>query len=182
MSRTSLQTSLPLSLCFVAGLSLITRACDSCVLPGPVVSVFRPGAAVIGVCPGVRPGAAITAVCPGVRPGGSQQHCLSWWGGTSDSQQAAVLPVCPLCTGRHLCRAWVGRHVCSRTQHLHRGWFPLAPCWPGGMSEPCLHLTVSEKTPSWEGWRLRTQTNLGPLSVGSTSCVSTPCHSCLAKT
>lgn len=47
----SLQTSLPLSLCFIAGLSLIRRVCDNCVLPGAVCFSVPLGAAIGAVCP-----------------------------------------------------------------------------------------------------------------------------------
>lgn len=47
----SLQTSLPLSLCFIAGLSLIRRVCDNRVLPGAVCFSVLLGAAISAVCP-----------------------------------------------------------------------------------------------------------------------------------
>lgn len=127
----SLQTSLPLSLCFIAGLSLIRRVCDklcssrSCLFQ---CSSWGSDQRCLSRCPswgsdrhclfqclswgshhcrclsGVRPGAAIGAVCPGGE-------------GTSDSQ-AAVLLVCRHRTGSHLCRAWVGRDVCPKAASL----------------------------------------------------------------
>lgn len=143
--------------------------------------MLRPGAAVAAVCPGVRPGGAIGAVRPGVRPGAAGGAvCPGGEVRQTPSRQLSCLSAPSALEGICVGPGWGGTFAPEHSIFIAAG-LPLAACWPGGMSEPRLHLTVSEKTPSWEGWRLRTQTNSGPLSVGNTSCVSTRCHFALQR-